>query len=43
MINGKHLLIVPSGPLTRLPFNVLVTELAKTEFPEALAAYRNIA
>ncbi len=24
-INGKHLLIVPSGPLTQLPFQVLVT------------------
>jgi hypothetical protein len=26
MIGGKHLLIVPSGPLTSLPFGVLVTE-----------------
>jgi CHAT domain-containing protein len=26
LIKGKHLLIVPSGPLTSLPFNVLVTE-----------------
>jgi CHAT domain-containing protein/Tfp pilus assembly protein PilF len=25
MIKGKHLLIVPSGPLTQLPFQVLVT------------------
>ena len=27
MIKGKHLLIVPSGPLTQLPFQVLVTRL----------------
>ena len=26
LIKGKHLLIVPSGPLTQLPFQVLVTE-----------------
>ena len=26
LIKGKHLLIVPSGPLTQLPFHVLVTE-----------------
>ena len=26
LIKGKHLLIVPSGPLTSLPFHVLVTE-----------------
>ena len=25
LIKGKHLLIAPSGPLTRLPFQVLVT------------------
>ncbi|HSR81517.1 MAG TPA: CHAT domain-containing tetratricopeptide repeat protein, partial [Hyphomicrobiaceae bacterium] len=25
LTNGKHLIIVPSGPLTRLPFHVLVT------------------
>ena len=29
LIKGKHLLIVPSGPLTSLPFNVLVTEPPK--------------
>ncbi len=27
LTKGKHLLIVPSGPLTQLPFQVLVTEL----------------
>ena len=26
LIKGKHLLIVPSGPLTQLPFHVLVTQ-----------------
>ena len=26
LIRGKHLLIVPSGPLTQIPFHVLVTE-----------------
>ena len=26
LITGKHLLIVPSGPLTQIPFHVLVTE-----------------
>jgi hypothetical protein len=30
LINGKHLLIVPSGPLTQLPFQVLVTEKPAT-------------
>jgi tetratricopeptide (TPR) repeat protein/CHAT domain-containing protein len=26
VINGKHLAVVPSGPLTQLPFHVLLTE-----------------
>jgi hypothetical protein len=26
LLKGKHLLIVPSGPLTQIPFHVLVTE-----------------
>ena len=34
LIKGKHLLIVPSGPLTSLPFNVLVTEPPKAATPE---------
>ena len=25
LVSGKHLLVVPSGPLTQLPFQVLVT------------------
>lgn len=28
LIRGKHLLIVPAGPLTQLPFQVLVTKLS---------------
>jgi CHAT domain-containing protein len=30
LIKGKHLLLVPSGPLTQLPFQVLVTETPTT-------------
>ena len=26
LVNGKRLLIVPSGPLTQLPFQVLITK-----------------
>ena len=37
LIKGKHLLIVPSGPLTSLPFNVLVTEPPKAAMPGKLA------
>jgi CHAT domain-containing protein len=42
MIKGKRLLIVPSGPLTSLPFNVLVTESPKTAIPETLVQYRDV-
>ena len=31
LIDGKDLLIVPSGPLTQLPFQVLVTEKPKSD------------
>lgn len=37
IIRGKHLLIVPSGPLTQLPFQVLVTA------PPAPGDYRSVA
>jgi CHAT domain-containing protein/tetratricopeptide (TPR) repeat protein len=37
LINGKHLLIVPSGPLTQLPFQVLVTKLPTTSDQRAVA------
>src|SRR5262249_42517441 len=43
LIKGKRLLIVPSGPLTSLPFNVLVTEPPKTAMLQRLAEYRNVA
>jgi CHAT domain-containing protein/tetratricopeptide (TPR) repeat protein len=41
LIKGKHLLIVPSGPLTQLPFQVLVTEPPK--MPEGGGGYREAA
>jgi CHAT domain-containing protein len=43
MIKDKRLIIVPSGPLTSLPFNVLVTEPPKMAIPETLAQYRDVA
>jgi CHAT domain-containing protein/tetratricopeptide (TPR) repeat protein len=43
LIGNKHLLIVPSGPLTQLPFQVLVTEPAKAALPSAFAQYRDVA
>ena len=42
MIKGKHLLIVPSGPLTSLPFHVLVTEPPKAAIPDKLTDYRGV-
>jgi CHAT domain-containing protein/tetratricopeptide (TPR) repeat protein len=42
LIKGKHLLIVPSGPLTQLPFQVLVTEAPKVARPSNFADYRNV-
>jgi len=43
MIKGKQLLIVPSGPLTQLPFQVLVTGKPKTAVPASSAGYRDVA
>jgi tetratricopeptide (TPR) repeat protein/CHAT domain-containing protein len=40
LIKDKHLLVVPSGPLTSLPLAVLVTEPQKLTGPAALADYR---
>jgi CHAT domain-containing protein/tetratricopeptide (TPR) repeat protein len=40
MIRGKRLIVVPSGPLTSLPFNVLVTKAPPTAIPGRLADYR---
>ena len=39
MIKDKQLLIAASGPLTSLPFNVLVTEPPKTRIPDKVAEY----
>ena len=43
VIQDKQLLIVPSGPLTSLPFSVLVTEPPKMAVPAKLADYRHVA
>jgi CHAT domain-containing protein len=43
LIEGKHVLIVPAGPLTSLPLNVLVIRPPKTAIPEKLADYRDVA
>ena len=43
VIEGKRLLIVPSGPLTSLPFHVLVNEAAPERLPTELAGYRDAA
>jgi CHAT domain-containing protein len=43
LIKDKRLLIVPSGPLTQLPFQVLVTEPAKAALPSSFADYRDVA
>jgi CHAT domain-containing protein/tetratricopeptide (TPR) repeat protein len=43
IIEGKRLLIVPSGPLTSLPFHVLVTKKPETTLPKAFEGYRNVA
>ena len=36
----KHLIVVPSGPLTQLPFQVLVTEKPAEAIPASTDAYR---
>jgi CHAT domain-containing protein len=43
LIKDKHLLIVASGPLTSLPFGVLVTRPAKASVPAVLVDYRRAA
>ena len=40
LLRGKRLLIVPSGPLTTLPFEVLVTERPPTAIPSDPTAYQ---
>jgi CHAT domain-containing protein len=37
----RHLIVVPSGALTALPFHLLVTERSTMAVPSDLAAYRN--
>src|SRR5262249_41895604 len=39
LITDKRLLIVPSGPLTSLPFHVLVTERPKQGVPDSVEGY----
>ena len=41
VIKHKHLLVVPSGPLTSLPFHVLVVEAPAIAIPTKLAEYRS--
>jgi tetratricopeptide (TPR) repeat protein/CHAT domain-containing protein len=43
LIKDKQLLITPSGALTQLPFQVLVTAMPKTALPEDFSGYRDIA
>jgi CHAT domain-containing protein/tetratricopeptide (TPR) repeat protein len=43
IIKDKRLLIVPSGPLTQLPFQVLVTEPPKTALPTTVVEYKDVA
>ena len=40
VIKDKQLLVVPSGSLVSLPFNVLVTEPPKARIPDSAAGYR---
>jgi CHAT domain-containing protein len=42
VIKDKHLLIVPSGALNALPFQVLVTEKPADAFPSTNAGYANV-
>lgn len=43
LIGGKRLLIVPSGPLTTLPFHALVTKPPAEARPRTFDGYRNVA
>jgi hypothetical protein len=43
LIKNKHLLIVPSGPLTALPFQVLVTDRPARAVPTEPEGYRDVA
>src|SRR5262249_39297640 len=39
----KHVIVVPSGPLTALPFHLLVTDAPPAAVPGELAGYRGAA
>jgi CHAT domain-containing protein/tetratricopeptide (TPR) repeat protein len=43
LIRDKNLFIVPSGPLTSLPFHVLVTETPKTKLPKTFGEFKDVA
>jgi tetratricopeptide (TPR) repeat protein/CHAT domain-containing protein len=43
LIAGRHLLVVASGALTQLPFQVLVTAASETGIPDGPAGYRDAA
>jgi CHAT domain-containing protein/tetratricopeptide (TPR) repeat protein len=43
LIKGKHLIVVSSGPLSSLPFQVLVTKRPDTALPSTFEGYRNVA
>jgi CHAT domain-containing protein/tetratricopeptide (TPR) repeat protein len=43
LIKDKHLLVVPSGALTALPFQVLVTEKPGSAISNDINAYRDVA
>jgi CHAT domain-containing protein/tetratricopeptide (TPR) repeat protein len=42
-IQGKHLLVAATGPLTALPLSVLVTEKPASAFPPSAAQYADVA
>ena len=43
LIKGKRLFIVPSAPLTSLPFHVLVAKKPETALPKSVGSYRDAA
>jgi CHAT domain-containing protein/lipopolysaccharide biosynthesis regulator YciM len=43
LIKGKRLFIVPSTPLTSLPFHVLVAKKPETALPKSIGSYRDAA
>jgi CHAT domain-containing protein len=43
LIRGKRLIVVPSGPLTSLPFQVLVAQKPQKALPGTFAGYRDVA